>query len=67
MKLIDIFFLALKDDLSAPSELSGSTDNLSESKDTKVRFVKTTHVNLQATQHVKVKSITVNVLILKVK
>lgn len=51
--MTDIFFLALKDDLSAPSELSGSTDNLSESKDTKVRFVKTTQVDLQATQHCK--------------
>lgn len=44
LEIIDINWLTfvsrLQDDLSEPSELSGSTDNLSENSSTKVRFVK---------------------------
>ena len=34
------FVSCLQEDLSAPSELSGSTDNLSVNSNTKVKFVK---------------------------
>lgn len=35
---VDWFFFYLQDDLSAPSELSGTTDNTSLSTNTKVSY-----------------------------
>lgn len=47
------FVSHLQDDLSAPSELSASNDNLSENNNTKVRFLKARHLNPRVTQYSK--------------